>query len=268
MHDLACRGLTALYPSAAAIRRAARPPGSRGVLGYDGPMARKPSLDPWRVRDEIAATAARLIAEDGMDFAGAKRKAARQVIGDVRVAGEWLPDNEHIEDEVREYQAIFQSDSQPAILRSLRRVALGWMERLAAFDPYLTGAVWNGTAGAHSDIQLQLFSDSGKDVAIFLLNAHIDYEVSETRHFAGRDDVETLSFMTRGDGPLDAVGIHLALYGPTDLRGALRADARGRAPRAGLRAVAELVAADAAAHATDSDASPTASRVPVTPPER
>ncbi|MGI4856901.1 MAG: UDP-N-acetylmuramate--alanine ligase, partial [Janthinobacterium lividum] len=60
-------------------------------------MARKPLLDPWRVRDEIATIAARMIAEDGLDFASAKRKAARQVIGDVRVAGEWLPDNEHIE---------------------------------------------------------------------------------------------------------------------------------------------------------------------------
>ncbi|MGI4858137.1 MAG: UDP-N-acetylmuramate--alanine ligase [Janthinobacterium lividum] len=229
-------------------------------------MARKPSLDPWRVRDEIATTAARMIAEDGLDFASAKRKAARQVIGDVRVAGEWLPDNEHIENEVREYQAIFQSDSQPAILRSLRRIALGWMERLAAFDPYLTGAVWNGTAGAHSDIQLQLFSDAGKDVAIFLLNAHIDYEVSETRHFAGRDDVETLSFMVRGDREIEMAGIHLALYSETDLRGALRADARGRAPRAGLRVVAELVAADAAAEMPDAGTDPMAVVPPVSAP--
>lgn len=217
-------------------------------------MARKPSLDPWRVRDEIATAAAKMIAEDGLDFASAKRKAARQVIGDVRLAGEWLPDNEHLEEEVREYQALFQADSQPAILHSLRRIALSWMERLARFEPYLCGAVLNGTAGAHSDIQLQLFSDAGKDVAIFLLNAGIDYDVSETRHFAGRDDVETLSFITRGEGAVERVGIHLAIYGENDLRGALRADGRGRVPRAGLRAVAELVAHDRASDDGDADA--------------
>lgn len=212
-------------------------------LGYHGRMARKPSLDPWRVRDEIAIAAAKMIAEDGLDFASAKRKAARQVIGDTRIAGEWLPDNELVEAEVREYQSLFQSDSQPTILRGLRRIALHWMMRLQPFNPYLTGAVLNGTAGAHSDIQLQLFSDSGKDVTIFLLNAGIDFEVSETRHFAGRADVETLSFIVRGDADVDMAGIHLGLYSETDLRGALRADARGRAPRAGIRAVEALIEA-------------------------
>lgn len=232
-------------------------------------MARKPTLDPWRVREEIATAAAKMIAEDGLDFASAKRKAAKLVIGDTRIAGEWLPDNERLEEEVREYQSLFQSESQPAILRRLRRVALDWMERLSAFNPYLTGAVLNGTAGEHSDIQLQLFSDAGKDVAIFLLNAGIDYDVTETRHFGGRDDVETLSFMassvprprqgttgagdaiprTRVDDADDLlpamIGVHVAIYSETDLRGALRVDGRGRAPRASLRSVAELVAADA-----------------------
>lgn len=55
--------------------------------------------------------AARLIAEEGLDYASAKRKAARQVVGQARVAGEWLPDNDQIEEEIREYQALFQSDT-------------------------------------------------------------------------------------------------------------------------------------------------------------
>lgn len=208
-------------------------------------MARKPALDPWRVRDEIALAAAKMIAEDGLDFASAKRKAARQIIGDTRIAGEWLPDNERLEEEVREYQLLFQSDQQPAILRGLRRIALDWMQRLERFAPYLSGAVLNGTAGEHSDIQLQLFSDAGKDVVIFLLNAGIDYDVTETRHFAGRDDVETLSFLVR-DRELGMAGIHLALYSETDLRGALRSNNanRGRPPRIGARALAEMMAAD------------------------
>lgn len=160
-------------------------------------MSRKPLVDPRRVREEIAQSAARLIAEDGQDYAGAKRKAARQLLGDSRVAGEWLPDNDQIEEELREYLALFQSDTQPDELRRLREIALDWMGRLAEFHPYVTGAVLNGTANAHSDIHLQAFTDNPKDVAIYLLNQNVQYDVSETRHFAGRGDVETLSFLWR-----------------------------------------------------------------------
>jgi len=204
-------------------------------------MVRRFHADPQRVREEIAIAAARLIAEDGLDYASAKRKAARQVLGQTRVAGEWLPDNDQIEEEIREYQAIFQSESQPAMLRHLREVALDWMERLAAFNPYLTGAVLNGTAGEHSDIHLQVFCDNSKEVAIYLLNANIQYDVSETRHFGGRGSVETLSFLARTAAHEPPVGIHIALYDTDDLRGAVRADSRGRAPRASTDAVRALL---------------------------
>lgn len=221
-------------------------------------MSRKPLFDPQRVRDEIAAAAARLIAEDGLDYATAKRKAAKQVVGDARLGGEWLPDNDLIQEEIREYQALFQSDSQPGLLRSLREIALDWMQRLEPFAPYLTGAVLNGTAGPHSDIHLQMFCDNPKDVSIYLLNANIQYDVSETRHFAGRGDVETLSFLWRDARSALPVGIHLALYDANDLRGAVRADGRGRQARANARAVAALLdtagaEAETALHAARTD---------------
>jgi len=206
-------------------------------------MSRKPLLDPVRVREEIALGAARLIAEDGFDYAAAKRKAARQLLGDTRVAGEWLPDNDEIEEELREYLALFQSDTQPAELLRLREIALDWMQRLAEFNPYVTGAVLNGTANAHSDIHLQVFCDNPKDVAIWLLNQNIQYDVSETRHFAGRADVETLSFLWRGRRGDEPAGIHVALYTSDDLRGAVKADARGRQPRADAAALRALVEA-------------------------
>ncbi|CAB3779318.1 UDP-N-acetylmuramate--alanine ligase [Paraburkholderia fynbosensis] len=207
-------------------------------------MVRKSHFDPQRVREEIAIAAARMIAEDGLDYATAKRKAARQVVGETRVAGEWLPDNDQIEEEIREYQSLFQGDSQPALLRRLRRIALDWMERLAPFNPYLTGAVLGGTAGEHSDVHLQAFCDNPKEVAIYFLNANIQYDVSETRHFAGRGYVETLSFLWRpvNEGrDAEPVGIHVALYETDDLRGAVKADARGRTARANLQAVQALL---------------------------
>ncbi|KIG05823.1 hypothetical protein [Caballeronia concitans] len=203
-------------------------------------MVRKSHIDPQRVREEIAIAAARMIAEDGLDYSTAKRKAARQVVGEAKIGGEFLPDNDQIEEEIREYQAIFQSDSQPAVLRRMREAALDWMERLKPFDPYLTGAVLNGTAGEHSDIHLQCFCDNPKEVAIYLLNANVQYDVSETRHFAGRGYVETLSFLIRERGE-EPIGVHIALYGTDDLRGAVRADGRGRLARANAAAVRALL---------------------------
>ncbi|WP_201700605.1 UDP-N-acetylmuramate--alanine ligase [Paraburkholderia hiiakae] len=204
-------------------------------------MVRRSHFDPQRVREEIAIAAARMIAEDGLDYATAKRKAARQVVGETRIEGTWLPDNDQIEEEIREYQALFQSDTQPAVLRRLREIALEWMQRLQPFNPFLTGAVLNGTAGEHSDIHLQIFCDNAKDVAIWLLNANVQYDVSETRHFAARGLVETLSFMWRASRAEEPVGIHVALYNTDDLRGAVRADARGRLPRANAQALQALI---------------------------
>jgi hypothetical protein len=220
-------------------------------------MVRRSHVDPHRVREEIAIAAARLIAEEGLDYSSAKRKAARQVVGQARVAGEWLPDNDQIEEEIREYQALFQADSQPAVLRRLREFALDWMKRLAAFNPYLTGAVLNGTAGEHSDIHLQVFCDNPKEVAIYLLNANVQYDVSETRHFGGRGTIETLSFLSRGAPEEGPIGMHIALYDIDDLRGAVRADARGRTQRANAEAVEALLARR---DAEDAPASPESDR--------
>jgi hypothetical protein len=196
--------------------------------------------EPLRIRDEIAAAAARMIAEDGLDYATAKRKAARQLLGGAHAGHFGLPDNDQIEAELRAYQAIFD-ENQPAVLRRLRETALHWMRRLEAFQPYLTGAVLNGTASEHSDIHLQVFCDNPKEVAIYLLNAHVQYDISETNHFAARGRVETLSFLWRAQGNNAAVGIHVALYDADDLRGAVRAGVGGRLLRASTRAVQALL---------------------------
>lgn len=189
------------------------------------------------LRAEIAAAAARMIAEDGADYGTAKRKAARQILGNTKVRGDIMPDNIQIEEEVRQYHELFFADSQPARLLHLRKLALRIMDELAQFTPYLTGAVLNGTAGEHSDVHLQLFPESAKDVEIFLINKNVDFEVSESAHFKGRGEpVETLSFLWQNEG------IHLALYETDDLRGALKSGADGRLARADMDAVRTLIA--------------------------
>jgi hypothetical protein len=206
--------------------------------------------DPQLVRAEIAAVAARLIAEDGADYGSAKRKAARQVLGEQQASSKqgsnFLPDNALIENEVRLYNALFLADSQPARLLQLRTRALQVMDALQQFRPFLTGAVLNGTAGPHDDIHLQLFTDSAKDVEIFLLNKNVQIDISETAHFKGPryDAVETVSFLWHGEG------VHAALYQPDDLRGALKARPDGKPVRADSGAVRALLTEPATDTAT------------------
>ena len=134
---------------------------------------------------ELAATAARLIAEDGCDYATAKRRAARLVLGDAAAAGRRLPENELVESELRRYLRTFGGARHAALLAELRAAALALMEYLAPFNPHLVGAVLNGTATEHSALHLQLFTDSAKDVEIFLLNDGIRFTVDEANEPAG-----------------------------------------------------------------------------------
>ena len=188
------------------------------------------------LRAEIAAAAARMIAEDGCDYSTAKRKAARQILGDAKTSSGILPDNAQIEEEVRLYNELVLGESQPARLLHLRKLALRLMEQLVQFNPYLTGAVLNGTAGEHSDIHLQLFCDNGKDVAIYLINKNVNFETSETTHFSDRNkSVETLSFMWQNEG------VHLALYEIDDMRGALKAGADRRQERANTDTIRNIL---------------------------
>ena len=206
-------------------------------------MSRMPdfiSSETEQLRAEIAAAAARMIAEDGADYGTAKRKASKQILGNQKVRGEIMPDNEQVEEEVRLYNELFFADTQPARLLHLRRVALKLMRDLQAFNPYLTGAVLNGTAGEHSDIHLQLFAPSAKDVEIFLLNKNVNFEVGEIPHFRHGRTVETLSFLLPQQGA-QAELAHLALYEEDDLRGSVRTAPGKRPERADAAAVARLI---------------------------
>ncbi|MGH8855028.1 MAG: hypothetical protein ACREWI_12190 [Telluria sp.] len=196
--------------------------------------------DVLQLRAEIAAFAARMIAQDGADYGTARRKAARQVLGVDQPAPNLMPDNLQIEDEVRKYQALFGGPAQAERLAALRATALQVMEALDAFHPYLTGAVLNGTAGEHDDIRLQLFADSAKEVQIYLLNRNINIEISETPHFKGgrHDPVETVSFAWHKET------IHAELYDYHDLRGALKPRADGRLQRVDANGLRALMAHD------------------------
>ncbi|MCX7659908.1 MULTISPECIES: hypothetical protein [Caldimonas] len=199
-------------------------------------------MPPSALTAEIAATAARLIVEDGMEYGPAKRRAAKLVAARCSAPVE-LPDNDLVEEEVRAYIELFCADTQPAELAALRSVALRWMERLVQFDPHLSGAVWNGTATRHSDIWIQLYCDDPKSAEISLLNLGIPYDVGRAQGWRG-EPVDVLTVTDRHAALAQPVLVHLGIYDRDDLRGALRRDARGRSERGSLAALRALIDPD------------------------
>jgi hypothetical protein len=185
---------------------------------------------------EIAATAARLVVEEGLEYGPAKRRAVKQLGLGARTA---LPDNDAVEEAVREYIALFCADTQPAELAALRKLALVWMERLAQFRPHLGGAVWHGTATRLSDIYIQLFCDDPKSAEISLIEKSVNYQVQTVTGFHG-ESVDALSISSRSEDLGESIGVHLLIYDHDDLRGALKPDAKGRTPRGDLAAVRAL----------------------------
>jgi hypothetical protein len=155
----------------------------------------------------IASTAARLMAEDGInDFVFAKRKAARS-LGLPETTP--MPDNNEVEIELRTYQRLFQDEEQSQRIDDLRRKAVDLMTILQQFNPFLTGSVLDGTAGRFAEIDIQLFVDSAKDVEIFLLNQKIDYEHSTPR----TDRAEAVLTIPIGDATAN-----LVIYPPNEQR--------------------------------------------------
>lgn len=186
---------------------------------------------------EIANVAARLVVEEGLDWGAAKRRAVKELGLPQRTP---LPDNDLVEDAVRQYIGLFCADTQPFELRALRELALVWMQRMQAFRPHLGGAVWHGTATRLSDIYLSLFCDDPKSAEIALIDHHVDYEPRAVTGFRG-EPVDALSLSSRSAALREEIGVHLLIYDLDDLRGALRPDARGRAPRGDLEAVRRLL---------------------------
>ena len=196
----------------------------------------KESKFKQQMRARIAAAAARMMAEDGLDdFALAKRKAARQLGAEDT---QWVPKNEEIEVELRAYQSLYQGEEQRERIHYLRERALEAMRLLERFRPYLAGAVLRGTAGRYSDIDLQLFTDDGKAVELFLLSRNIEYDISDQRHYAG-DQARAVSVLKVD---WQGVPVNLAIYSLKEERGTLKTTLAGRPiERAGIQAVTQLL---------------------------
>ena len=154
----------------------------------------QPGLDraSQQLRVLITRQAAKLIAEGLTDYHAAKLKAARQLNCLDKNA---LPDNQELEVALREHLSLFAANTQPQALAALRQVALRAMRWLQiegqavtgtslgsefSFEPWISGAVLNGTANEYSEIDLELVGVEAKTMEFILLNRGVQFDLQET----------------------------------------------------------------------------------------
>lgn len=191
-------------------------------------------------RAEIAAVAARLVVDEGMEYAEAKRRAARQLgLSSARTP---LPDNAELEAAVRDHIAIFCADTQPGELKVLRELALEWMERLARFSPHLCGAVWHGSATRHSDLRIRLYCDDPKAAEWALLDLRVEYHPGTDSDSHG-EPVEALTLRLFSRPLQQWVLVHLLVHDLQDRRTVRKLDGQGRPSQGNADDVRALLAA-------------------------
>lgn len=119
-----------------------------------------------RQRQRIAADAARLMRESGIDDADSARRRAAHRLGvhDPRD----MPMAEEVLAALRSEQQLFAGDELPGHLRRLREAAREALAFFSPFDPRLVGAVLDGSAGKHSAVCLHVFADDSVAVIHFL----------------------------------------------------------------------------------------------------
>lgn len=208
------------------------------------------------LRAEIAAAAARLVADEGLDYGSAKQRGAREVIGLRAVPRNCMPGNDELEQALAEHLRLFDPDHDARLAR-LREVAIEWMRRLERFNPLATGAVWKGLATEHAVVHLQLFCDNGKEVQYALIDARVDFEAGSTTHFRGSGEVEAYEFEWQGEG------VVLSVYDHDDIKGALKpvTTTAQAIPQSVQQSVPQSQAAPAGASQAMADALPQSGRM-------
>lgn len=151
--------------------------GERASRRPDGPPGNASAAAAGRAA--VAEAAAVMIVEEAeADWQFARRKAARQLGLDERVA---MPDRVELEAAVRRYVEEYLGEEQAGAQAEAEEEALEWMDALAGFQPELTGAVAEGWAYPGCEIRLELLAHDAKIVEIALLNRGIDVRHAPTR---------------------------------------------------------------------------------------
>ncbi|TDJ34285.1 MAG: hypothetical protein E2O56_02515 [Gammaproteobacteria bacterium] len=183
-------------------------------------------------RQRVAQEAARIMLDHGIrDYGVAKRKAAERL--GVRDIGQ-LPRNTEIQNALVEYRRLFHGDRHTVRLRTLRQAALEALRFFEPFSPRLVGAVLDGSADDHSAVAIHVFADAPEELALFLEERTIPFDMEQRRMRYTRDEEEDYPVyrFAAGDVNVDvtvfpAGAIRRAPLSPVDGRPMRRLDQRG-----------------------------------------
>jgi hypothetical protein len=187
-----------------------------------------------RVRQEIAAEAARIMATEGQrSYLLAKRKAAERLGASTRNG---LPSNSDIELALKQWQQLYGGSDHEAHLHTLRQAALEAMRFLEPFRPRLVGPVLEGTADRFSRISLHVFADDPDAVVRFLMEHNIPFSQERRKvrwHDGGYRHIDVL--VVEADSGIVEMGL---MIGP-DARQPLPSPVDGRPSQRMARAELE-----------------------------
>lgn len=135
-----------------------------------------------KIQQQIAVEAARLINEEGLDNVQYARKKAAHHLG---ITDKYIfPDNDEILEQIKIHQSLYHKSNQPLILKELQQTALNAMQLFAQFKPKLFGSVLSGHAHEQSSVDLLLNVDTTEEVALFLIDNKIPYQLYDWKLFS------------------------------------------------------------------------------------
>jgi hypothetical protein len=183
------------------------------TLGRASRRARHVANHAEQQRQHIALEAARVMAEEGInDFQLAKRRAAARLGMDELKN---LPNNQQIEQALREHLQLFHGVRLADQLRRLRTLAVEAMEFLQPFDPRLVGAALSGTATPTCGIQLHITAEMPEDIALRLQEHGIPFQQDMRRVRFGGERYESVpTFQFTADG----TSVELFVFNHRDAR--------------------------------------------------
>ena len=132
------------------------------------------------LRRQLAEEAARIMAQEYIDdYKLAKQKALHRLGYSEHTP---LPSNAEIHQALTLYQELFATEQQSSELKQLRQAALNAMQLCQDYNPHLVGAVLNGSAQHHYEIQIHLFNDDPESIAICLIGKNIPYRLGQQNY--------------------------------------------------------------------------------------
>lgn len=192
-------------------------------------------------RARIAEEAARILIEEGhTDYGCAKRKAALR-LGEGEHA-QHLPSNQEIEQALSLRRRLYAAGLTREQIQDMRQVACWVMRFLLPIEARLTGGALTAVGPTAIEIELHVFADPPELVAFRLLDAGIDYDLTERRlRFKGTEsNLPVYRFEKAG------WEVHLTVFKPDDIRQSPRSPVNGRAvQRIGLGELEKLLMGEA-----------------------